>query len=169
MPISFPARLRATTLALACATASFASAAAPAEVPSVPTVETRVCLPELRARGVAAGLPAERFDALLADIEPDASVLPLLDAQPEFVTPIWDYLAALVDDERVEDGRRLLAEHADLLAAVAAEYGVEPAYVLAVWGVESDYGRSHRQSRAAQRAARPVVRRAPPTLLSAAS
>jgi glucose-6-phosphate 1-epimerase len=142
MPISFPARLQATMLALAFAPATFASAAAPAEVPSVPTVETGACLPELRERAVAAGLPAERFDALLADIEPDASVLPLLDAQPEFVTPIWDYLAALVDEERVEDGRRLLGDHTDLLAAVAVEYGVEPAYVVAVWGVESDYGRS---------------------------
>lgn len=142
MPISLPARLRATTLALACAPIAFASATTPDADASAPTVETRDCLPELRARAQAAGVPAERFDALLADITPDAGVLPLLDAQPEFVTPIWDYLAALVDEERVEDGRRLIDEHADLLAAVAAEYGVEPAYVVAVWGVESDYGRS---------------------------
>ncbi|WP_193069560.1 lytic transglycosylase domain-containing protein, partial [Pseudomonas sp. K5] len=66
---------------------------------------------------------------------------PLLDAQPEFTTPLWDYLAALVDTQRVDDGRARLDQHRDLLASVSAQYGVDPATIVAVWGVESDYGR----------------------------
>ncbi|PJG49954.1 lytic murein transglycosylase, partial [Bradyrhizobium forestalis] len=59
----------------------------------------------------------------------------------EFTTPIWDYLAGLVDDQRVADGKARMAEHADLLRKVAARYQVDPATGVAVWGVESDYGR----------------------------
>ncbi|MGL6289803.1 MAG: lytic murein transglycosylase, partial [Silanimonas sp.] len=71
----------------------------------------------------------------------DPGVLEALDAQPEFRLPIWDYLAGLVDAERIADGRRLAAEHAELLQRVEAAYGVEAATVVAVWGVESDFGR----------------------------
>ncbi|WP_303691028.1 lytic murein transglycosylase, partial [Klebsiella pneumoniae] len=53
----------------------------------------------------------------------------------------WDYLAALVDRQRVEDGRLQLRQHRDLLDRVSAQYGVDPATIVAVWGVESDYGR----------------------------
>jgi lytic murein transglycosylase len=61
-------------------------------------------------------------------------------SQPEFKLPIWDYLARLVDDLRVTDGRRMLALHADALAAIHKRFGVDPATVVAVFGVETDYG-----------------------------
>ncbi|MCG6116845.1 MAG: lytic murein transglycosylase [Aquimonas sp.] len=107
-----------------------------------PAIPLHTCLPELRRRAAYSGLPAARFDALIAGHVPDATVLALLDAQPEFTTAVWDYLAALVDAERVEDGRARLRENADLLQRIEAAYGVDPATVVAVWGVESDYGRS---------------------------
>lgn len=138
MPTSIIRRATAAALLLAVSTA----AAHAADSSAPPGVELDACLPELRSRAAGSGLTAARFDALMAEVQPDASVLPLLDAQPEFVTPIWDYLAALVDEQRVADGRRLLQEHAALLDRIEAEYGVDRAYVLAVWGVESDYGQA---------------------------
>ncbi len=99
------------------------------------------CGAALRTSAVAQGVSAERFDQVFADITPDLSVLPLLDAQPEFTTPIWDYLAALVDSQRVDDGRTRLGQHATLLQQVSSQYGVDAATIVAVWGVESDYGR----------------------------
>ncbi len=101
----------------------------------------RQCLGGLRAQALGQGVSAAGFDRVTAGLQPDMSVLPLLDAQPEFTTPLWDYLAGLVDDQRVADGRARLAEHRDLLARVAAQYGVDAETVVAVWGVESDYGR----------------------------
>lgn len=98
------------------------------------------CLETLRPKAIAAGVPRASFDHYTAALEPDPSVLELLDAQPEFTTPIWDYLAALVDDRRVAQGRDMLARHAEILAKVEDEYGVDAATVVAVWGVESDYG-----------------------------
>lgn len=99
------------------------------------------CGTRIQAAALAQGVPAERVELFFADVQPDPGVLPLLDAQPEFTTPIWDYLASLVDEQRVDDGRAMLARHGDLLARVSAQYGVDAATVVAVWGVESDYGR----------------------------
>ncbi|MGY0612956.1 lytic murein transglycosylase [Luteimonas sp. A501] len=100
------------------------------------------CMVKLRGAAAGKGVAAGSFDRLTADLVPDMSVLPLLSQQPEFSTPIWDYLAALVDQQRIDDGRAMLAAHAATLARAQAEYGVDPATVVAVWGVESDYGRS---------------------------
>lgn len=99
------------------------------------------CLQGITASAVQQGLPADRVQGLLGGIVADRSVLPLLNQQPEFTTPIWDYLAGLVDAQRVADGRQRLTEHAPLLQQVQRDYGVDPATVVAVWGVESDYGR----------------------------
>ncbi|RRU09529.1 lytic murein transglycosylase [Stenotrophomonas sp. 278] len=99
------------------------------------------CLAGIQAQALKQGVSAEGFTRLTAGLSPDLSVLPLLDAQPEFTTPLWDYLAALVDSQRVDDGRARLAQHRDLLATVSTQYGVDPATIVAVWGVESDYGR----------------------------
>ncbi|MBW3549750.1 MAG: lytic murein transglycosylase [Proteobacteria bacterium] len=98
------------------------------------------CLDRLRTRALSEGITAATFDTHVRPVQADESVLALLDAQPEFTTPIWDYLAGLVDQERVDDGREMLRRHADTLAQVEAEYGVDPETVVAVWGVESDFG-----------------------------
>lgn len=100
------------------------------------------CLRGLRARAAEAGVANAAFDTYTAGLAPDMGVLGLLDAQPEFTTPIWDYLAPLVDEQRVADGRLMLETHAATLARVAREYAVDPQTVVAVWGVESDYGRA---------------------------
>lgn len=100
------------------------------------------CLAKLRGEAVAKGVRSETFDTHAAGLAPDMAVVGFLDAQPEFVTPIWDYLAALVDEERVADGRAMLVQWKDVLAEVERRYGVDAATVVAVWGVESNYGRN---------------------------
>ena len=100
------------------------------------------CLQGLRGKAAAVGVSNASFDTSTAGLAPDMSVLELLDAQPEFKTPIWDYLAALVDQQRVDDGQAMLKTHAATLAQVAQQYGVDAQTVVAVWGVESDYGKT---------------------------
>ena len=100
------------------------------------------CLNNLRSRAISSGVNQDLFDRTVQTLEPDASVPGFLETQPEFTTPVWDYLAALVDEERVTDGKALLKKHAQTLAKAQSRYNVDPAVVLAVWGVESDYGRS---------------------------
>lgn len=108
---------------------------------AAPQDEFDRCLASLQPQALKQGVSAAGFSRPTAGLSPDLSVLPLLDAQPEFTTPLWDYLAALVDSQRVDDGRALLAQHRDLLNRVSSQYGVDPATIVAVWGVESDYGR----------------------------
>jgi glucose-6-phosphate 1-epimerase len=100
------------------------------------------CLAGLQPKAQAAGVRPEQFARLTAGLRADPSVLESLDYQPEFRTPLWDYLAGLVDQERIDDGLAMLAEHAATLQAVQQRYGVDPATVVAVWGVESNYGRT---------------------------
>ena len=107
----------------------------------VPDPEYDRCVVRLQALAVAQGVPAVAFERVMAGVVADRGVLDLLNAQPEFTTPIWDYLAGLVDDERATDGRAMLETHRELLSHVAQAYGVDAETVVAVWGVESDFGR----------------------------
>lgn len=100
------------------------------------------CLKGLRAPARAAGVLEATFIHHTKSLAPDMSVIDKLNFQPEFSTPIWDYLAGLVDDERVAEGQAQLKRHADTLARVQKRYGVDPATVVAVWGVESNFGQS---------------------------
>jgi lytic murein transglycosylase len=117
----------------------------PATPPVTPPVAAdpafTACMASLRGVAEKQGITTTTFDTHAQQLAADMSVLDLLDAQPEFTTPLWDYLAALVDEQRVADGTTMLATHRELLERVATAYGVDAATVVAVWGVESDYGR----------------------------
>ncbi|HAP24215.1 MAG TPA: lytic murein transglycosylase, partial [Achromobacter sp.] len=97
---------------------------------------------QLQATAGKQGIAEDRFAAITTGLQPDPSVLPLLDAQPEFKTPIWDYMAGLVDDERVADGQAGMARWQAELDRASQRYGVDPATIAAVWGVESNFGRT---------------------------
>lgn len=98
------------------------------------------CLSNLRGDAIAAGVSGQAFDQYTANLDPDMSVIDKLNYQPEFSTPIWDYLSGLVDQERVDLGKTKLQQNREVLNRIAAQYGVEPAAVVAVWGVESNFG-----------------------------
>ncbi len=99
------------------------------------------CLASIRPEAINAGVSAATFDKVTSGLTPnDAGGF--LDNQPEFTTPVWDYLAGLVDEDRIRDGRARLRDYAAPLASAEKLYGVDRATIVAVWGVESDYGRS---------------------------
>ena len=99
------------------------------------------CIADLRSQASAKGITARTFDTALAGIQPDPTVLDAMDTQPEFETPIWEYLARLVDERRIAEGKVRLATWARVLARAEQQYGVDRHTIVAVWGVESDYGR----------------------------
>lgn len=98
------------------------------------------CLANLRSQAVARGVSGSTYDRYTQNLNPDYSVIERLNYQPEFSTPIWDYLSGLVDEERVQLGRQKLQQHREVLNRVAATYGVPAETVVAVWGVESNFG-----------------------------
>ncbi|MDR1828276.1 MAG: lytic murein transglycosylase [Methylobacteriaceae bacterium] len=100
------------------------------------------CIDAIVPQAAKAGLPADMVRRTLKGVEPDMSILELMDAQPEFKTPIWDYLASLADDERVDDGKAMLKKWGKVFQGVEKRFTVSRFVVAAVWGVESDFGDS---------------------------
>lgn len=100
------------------------------------------CLDGLRQTGGFARIDEATWQRYVVPLQPDMSVLPLLNRQPEFSLRPWDYLAQLVDAERVADGRAAYRRWQDVLQRIGAEYGVDPAMVVGVWGIESNFGQN---------------------------
>ena len=86
------------------------------------------------------GIPRATFDAAFATLTPDPSLAPLIRAQPEFSKPIGTYLAAQVTPARIAAGHSALARWHAALDGIAVRTGVPPAIVVAVWGLETNYG-----------------------------
>ena len=95
----------------------------------------------LRKQATAEGISKPTLDAAFANLKPIQEVLDLNKNQPEFTLTFAQYLAKVVTDERVARGRELLAEYGPTLDKVAGEFGVQPRFIVALWAVESDYGR----------------------------
>jgi len=99
------------------------------------------CVASLKSDAAAQGISAPTLKAAFDGLQPDRKVLEFETSQPEFKTPIWDYLAALVDDERVADGKAAMQKNASALAKAEERFGVSKYVIAAIWGVESDFGR----------------------------
>ena len=98
------------------------------------------CIASLRSEAAGHGVSDTTLDAAFSGLQPDMKVLEFQKDQPEFKTPIWDYLAALVDDERVADGKAAMGRNAGALASAEQRYSVDRHIIAAVWGVESNFG-----------------------------
>jgi len=99
------------------------------------------CLSGLRHAAAASGVSGATISSALDGLEPNDAVS-FMGQQPEFTTPVWDYIAGLVDDERVAEGREMLRRYASALQTAESRFGVDAATIVAVWGVESDFGKS---------------------------
>lgn len=89
----------------------------------------------------AAGVSQKVLDRAFEDVKPIPRVIELDRSQPEFKLTFKQYLDRVVSDKTVWDGRRLYREHRDLLNKIGDQYGVEPQYLVALWGIETRYGR----------------------------
>ena len=93
-----------------------------------------------RSEAVADGVNAGFYDTIISGLTPDPRVPNLVESQPEFTTPIWDYLDSRISSGRIARGKTAMAQQADLFAAVGQAYGVDPHVLGAIWGMETDYG-----------------------------
>ncbi len=98
------------------------------------------CVARFTQEAEAQGLTSTVVQDSLANLSWVERVIELDRRQPEFTTPFSDYLNRRVTDQRVEDGRRLLREHRELLARVEQKYGVPAPYLVAFWGLETNFG-----------------------------
>jgi membrane-bound lytic murein transglycosylase B len=95
---------------------------------------------EFRREALKRGIKSATFDAALAGVQPIPKVVELDRRQPEFRQTFWEYLDRRVSAERIARGRELLVRHRDLLNNVERRYGVQPRFIVALWGLESNFG-----------------------------
>lgn len=105
-----------------------------------PTESFAAFLKSFEAKAVAAGVDREVYRRATAGLTPDPNAPSLVASQPEFTTPMWDYLDKRVTDSRITRGKAAMGENAALFAAVGQRMGVDPAILGAIWGMETDYG-----------------------------
>lgn len=110
--------------------------------PPADPAQFRACLSELKGTPPFRAITPATLAAHTAGLEPDPSVLALLDRQPEFTLPVWDYMAVLVDAQRVADGRAAHVKWRDTLDRIERQTGVAASIVVGVWGVESNFGQN---------------------------
>jgi membrane-bound lytic murein transglycosylase B len=99
-----------------------------------------VWLEELRQDALKEGIGAGTLSAALEGLAPIARVIELDRRQPEGRFTFQQYNQRVLSESRIERGRELYREHRSLLDRVAADYGVQPRFIVALWGIESSYG-----------------------------
>ena len=97
-------------------------------------------LEQARITALGQGITAASFDSATAGIAPIASIAAANANQPEFSKPVWSYLDSAVSKRRINDAQVMLARYGDALARIEAASGVPKEILVAVWGMESDYG-----------------------------
>lgn len=98
-------------------------------------------LKELRAEALKLGYKPATLDAAFKGVQPITRVLELDRKQPEFTLTFEQYIERVVGAQRIQNGRNRLSEHRKLLDEVAQRYRVPPRFILALWGIETDFGR----------------------------
>lgn len=149
----------AVALLAGCSTgSSTALRTEPAPAPAAPSVgsvgeaDTAVATTEqrfaqwvarFRQTALAAGIDEATLHQGLDPVQLLPRVLELDRAQPEFSRTLWDYLDKAVSPARVAQGREKLQQFAAESGAASTRYGVPAAVLVAVWGIESNYGRNY--------------------------
>jgi membrane-bound lytic murein transglycosylase B len=101
-----------------------------------------VWLNDIRAQATGKGIAGLAVDDALTRARYVDRVVELDRRQPELTQTFWRYLDARITSERVANGQANLYAYEPLLKEVYQRYGVQPRFLVALWGLESDYGRS---------------------------
>jgi membrane-bound lytic murein transglycosylase B len=95
----------------------------------------------VRAEGRRRGLSQRALDDGLADVAPIARVIELDRRQPETTLTFDDYMTRIINQARIDTARAQLRDNASVLKGVEQRFGVQPRFIVALWGIESDFGR----------------------------
>ena len=93
-----------------------------------------------RGEAAKAGIADSVLDTALGSVQPIPRVLELDRRQPEFTMTFWQYIGKTISDKRIARGREMLKTHAKLLKQVEDKFGVPPRFLVAFWGLESNFG-----------------------------
>ena len=126
-----------SSLLLALLAATTALATTPA---SAQERDFRACLADIKTEAVRQGVPAAVADTAFRNLTPDPKVIELDSRQPEFSLTYAKYVGSSVSSERIAKGQQMMARHRGLLDQLNAEYSIAPQYLMAFWGLETNFG-----------------------------
>ncbi len=109
-------------------------------VAAAPVESFAAFLRNFESRAVAAGVSPETYRAATAGLTPDPDIPDLVESQPEFTTPMWEYLDRRITAGRIAKGQAAIERNRALFADVGQRTGVDPYVLGAIWGMETDYG-----------------------------
>ena len=95
---------------------------------------------ELRADASKMGISEATLKRALDGVKPIKRVIELDRRQPEFTLTLGSYFKRAITEKRIAKGREMLKTHRALLARVHKKYGVQPRFLVAFWGLESNFG-----------------------------
>ena len=98
-------------------------------------------LNSLRAEALEKGISKETLDRSLTGINPIPRVIELDRRQPEFTLTYKEYIKRVVTKTRIAKARKLYDLNRALLSKVSKKFHVQPRFIVALWGIESDFGR----------------------------
>jgi len=88
----------------------------------------------------AKGINRVTFDAALRGFTPDQRVIAATQRQPEYGKPVGDYVNAIVSKRRIADAQLKARQWTKVFDAIEKQFQVDRAVLLALWGMESDFG-----------------------------
>jgi membrane-bound lytic murein transglycosylase B len=94
----------------------------------------------LRVEALADGISPATFDAAFDGVAPIPRIIELDRYQPERTKTFAEYRKGSVSDTRVARGRQMLAENRALLEKIGRQFGVQPRFIVALWGLETNFG-----------------------------
>jgi membrane-bound lytic murein transglycosylase B len=97
-------------------------------------------LRDFRIQALAAGITPQTYDASMSGLLRDPDIETLNLNQPEFSKPIWSYLDGAASDDRVMHGQMAMQNYSGALANIETRYGVPKEVLVAIWGMESNFG-----------------------------
>ncbi len=100
----------------------------------------RDCLQTIKTEAMRQGVPGGVADKAFQGLTPDQKVIDLDSRQPEFSLTYGKYVGNTVTADRIVKGQQRMAQHRTLLDALQAEYGIPAQYIMAFWGIETNYG-----------------------------
>ncbi|HSG90207.1 MAG TPA: lytic murein transglycosylase [Pseudomonadales bacterium] len=127
-------------LASAATFAEDADSAAPEPSRAADPAAFAQCLVDIGERAVAEGVSAEVVARVFERTQFQPRVIELDRRQPEFSSTFADYYGRRVTESRVSQGRELMRTHRALLEQIGRDTGVPPHYLLAFWGLETNFG-----------------------------
>ena len=108
--------------------------------PAFAQSEFQNCLQNIRVDAVRQGVPDSVVDSAFRNLTPDQKVIELDSRQPEFSLTYGKYIGNAITPDRIVKGQQKLQQYRGLLTDLEREYGVAPQYIVAFWGVETNYG-----------------------------